>query len=415
VPSRLRICLPFFAAADLSLLCAAHLLKGASMQVSGEAPLGLLQPHTASEDNLISAARRLGSAHAWVSFAIVVGLSGLWPYVKLLATLLVVMLVDARRCAVDQGLRYLWIIEVLGKYSFADVFLTCINAVIFDISTGGKYRIMGLFNLELNMWMELQFACAALITAVTFSAFLTHWALHELHRMKSEAHVAVGHGSLDVPGVDPPSWSRYRILAAVAALCGAGLVVLGSVLPLARVERGGFLGNLIRPTDDRSLSLSVFSICSRMLHSGGSNAVSTILVVYFFALTVVAPLLEFVLLAVDAFSSRSGRIARRARMCARWAHSFGCLDVLLIVVGALVLELHTVVKFNIGDECEPFGSLMGDKTLLRLAGLGFAASTSCFDPRPSLACGSAAVLGAVALRWSAWHAHEAMHGVQKDD
>merc|ERR1719482_1458375 len=79
--------LPVLVFADLCLLLAAHMSIGATTEVDGTAPLGTLQPHTASSDNLPSAVYRLARAKAWLMVVVVALLSGLWPYLKLLGTL----------------------------------------------------------------------------------------------------------------------------------------------------------------------------------------------------------------------------------------------------------------------------------------------------------------------------------------
>mmetsp|Transcript_84574 Transcript_84574/g.217906 ORF Transcript_84574/g.217906 Transcript_84574/m.217906 type:complete len:445 (+) Transcript_84574:72-1406(+) len=416
LPHRLRVVLPALVALDAGLLLTAHVLQGASTEVNGSAPFGMLSPHTASSDNLMSAAKRLANAHAWACVAVVVGLSGLWPYMKLALTLSIVGAVDTCTIKRSRGRRLLQFLEVAGKYSFADVFLICFNFVIFDISTGGSYRILGAMSLELNMWMQLHFAPIGLIIAVTVSTFLTRWAAFEMSPREGEEKPLLASVDAGEAREPPPKRSvAMHACAMLVALVGGILLIVGAQRPMIRVERGGFLGNLIRPEEDRNQELSVMSIFAHMLAGGGAGpgAYNTILAAFWLALTVVAPLLEFVFLAADAIACRMATASWASKWTAigaEWAHSFGCVDVLLIVAAVLLLELHTVVEFNIGDECAPFESMMSNRVELTIAGLGFATSDECFTTGPSLGPGSGILAAVILFRFGAWRLNDMLRG-----
>lgn len=411
LPQRVRLGLPIFVACDLGLLVLAHVLVGAGTRVSGSAPGGSFSSQ-ASEDNLFSAAKRLWEAQAWVSVAIVVGLSGLWPYVKVLLTMLCASMVDIGRLSRKDAGYYLYILEVLGKYSFADVFLICCNCTIFNISTGGTYRILALFQLELHVWVQLHFAAVALIVAITMSACLTQWTIYEVKARSggsasNEALVLPGYGSFESAKPVTVAWS---LVMAAASICGAGLLMAGTALPIITVDRGGFLGNLIRPREDHILKLSIVSICSAMLSGGLCNA---ILGVMFFFLLVVAPLFEFAFLAADALALRyHPGWAHWTHTGAECFHSFGCVEVMLLVSFAIAHELHTVVAFNLGDQCTRYSAIMNNRPLLTIAGLGFAASPSCFDPGTEIGSGVVVLAASVACRFVAWRCNARARGDQ---
>jgi len=423
VPQRLRLGLPVLMVGNIALLVAANICVGASTEVDGHAPLGALAPHTASSDNLPSAIRRLAEARVWFMVIIVALLSGLLPYLKLLGTLMMVAFTDQGSIGKARGYQGLCVLETIGRYSFADVILICFNAVIFDISTGGEYTIMLFGGLEINMCMQIKFGAVALILAITLSTLLTHWAAFEL---------APPTPVVPVPGAaeesDPLLTSdqcadsakdmstRDSVALSLTTILGLAALIVGADVPMVVIERGGFLGNLIRPHETRDLHLSVFSMTKelfRAAHSRGGGGTTAFFGVCFVALTFVAPLVELLALLTSAVMSviarrthassrRSTRWHRMARQAAEWCHSFGCTEVLLLVCLATLFELHRVVDFNIGDECAPFAALMNNKVLLSIAGLGFAASDSCFEPVSRLRAGWWILLSVVVFRSIGW-------------
>uniref|UniRef100_A0A7S0B282 Uncharacterized protein n=1 Tax=Pyrodinium bahamense TaxID=73915 RepID=A0A7S0B282_9DINO len=417
VPTRLRLGLPLLAGANAGLLVAAHLCKGASTQVDGSAPFNLLEPHAASDDNLISAIRRLAEAHVWFMVFIVAFLSGLWPYLKLLATVGVVALTDMGRLSKGGSYNWLCALETLGKYSFADVILICFNAVIFDVSTGGPYRILLFGQLELQIYMHLKFGSVALILGVTFSALLTHWAACELSPAaapspEQEGGAGASEESPLLPDKDDTGelqqegWRWTGPATLVVACAAAAFLSIGAFMPMVFIERSGFLGKLIRPESNRNLELSILALTGDMIASAKRRNEGTVFffAVLFVVLTLVAPLLELVAVAACGVGSAWPRSPWRrwARQAAEWFHSFGCAEVLLLVCLATLFEIQTVVYFNIGEECEPFEAIMDNKALLSIAGLGFAASKECFVLTPHLRPGWYVLLTAVLLRTVAW-------------
>mmetsp|Transcript_141006 Transcript_141006/g.438355 ORF Transcript_141006/g.438355 Transcript_141006/m.438355 type:complete len:447 (+) Transcript_141006:59-1399(+) len=431
VPAHLRTGLPILVAANVALLVAAHVCKGASTQVDGHAPLGMLKPHVASDDNLISAVRRLADAHAWLMVLVVAGLSGLWPYAKLCATLAVVALTDMDRLSRQRAHDALCWLEVLGKYSFADVVLICFNAVIFEISTGGSYKILFIGTLELHLYMQLKFGSVALIVAVTLSTLLTHWAAYELGPGSAperkardlpgspdEEALALQEEGGRSPRREAFPWAG--LAAALASAGGAVLLIVGSAQPSLAVVRSGFLGKLIRPDSDQNLRMSIFSITGSMWDKGKEreDEGAVFFALLFVVLTFVVPLLELLALAgcgLAALLPKTRRAwGRGFNQTAAWLSSFGVVDVYLLVCLAVLFEIKTVVDFNIGDECKPFAPLMNNNFLLGIAGLRFAASSTCFEPRPFLLGGWWFLLVSVVLRTCAWRAASLLAAPKED-
>lgn len=427
LPLRLRVGLPVACVGVAVIFVWAHLLPGASTMLTGHAVVTDLDK-VINQDNLISAVGRLADSHAMFMAFIVAGLSGVWPYVKLALTWLVVCLTDRKRVRLASCYNFLNVLEAFGKYSFADVFLILMNLLIFDISTGGSYRILGFGQLSLHLYMDLHAASVLLIVGVLLSAVVTGWAVIEV-TMKQSGGVGdavpkdqdgerqplldedgeANRSEADLGDVAPAQAKRSRFfvpsmgLACFLALLAIALTIVGACAPYIRVERGGFLGKLIRPYETQVLELSIFSTTSALLAGDGMSQFYGVISVI---ISFVMPVIELAGIAVCTggalWKGASSRLSRLGQLAALASHSCACIDVLLLVALATLAELHTVVKFNIGAACDDFSSMISNEAILSIAGLGFAASDSCFDPTVQLQSGFWWLLASIVARTAAW-------------
>mmetsp|Transcript_53336 Transcript_53336/g.88419 ORF Transcript_53336/g.88419 Transcript_53336/m.88419 type:complete len:442 (-) Transcript_53336:25-1350(-) len=400
----------------------AHLLPGATTKTEGFAPLNDLDD-IVSQDNIVSAIQKLAGAQAWLIVIIVAGLSGIWPYLKLLGTALLVSYVESGRIQQDAGYKGLLILEALGKWSYADVFLITTNVLVFNASTGGEYRVVGFGKFAVDLYVTLHFAVLALIIAVTLSSVVTKWAIFEVSEQtqisaegQEEAGEAESRPLLDKDhGLGDNTltlgwartltekeipWVSCGCLAFAAMLC----TIIGACVPYMQVVRAGFLGKLIRPEEDQVLNISIFSTARKLAEGDGMHKMFAILGLVF---SFLMPMLEVAGLAACAISALqiggvSAKVFRYGRVAADICHSFACVDVLLIVALATIAQLHTVVDFNIGDSCTSFGGIMSNNVLMTVAGLGFAVSDKCFEPLPGLQSGFFWLLASVVFRFGAW-------------
>lgn len=418
---RVNLGLPLACFGIAVLFVLAHLLTGATTKTEGYAPLKDLD-ETLSQDNIVSAIQKLAGANAWLILIVVAGLSGIWPYLKLLGTTLLVSYVESGRIQQDSGYKGLLILEAFGKLSYADVFLITTNVLIFKTSTGGAYRVVGFGKFALDMYITLHFAVLALIIAVTLSSLVTKWAIHEVNGQiqisaegQEEAREAeskpllekdhgLGDNNLMLGGArtltqrETP-WVVCACLVFASMFC----TTVGAFAPYMQVVRSGFLGKLIRPEEDQVLNISIFSTAKRMLEG---DPIHQILALLGFVFSFLMPMLELAGLAACAIGALqigvSAKLFRRGRVAADIFHSFACIDVLLIVALATMAQLHTVVDFNIGDSCDSFGVIMNNNVIMTAAGLGIAVSDKCFEPLPSLQGGFFWLLASVVFRFGAW-------------
>jgi len=382
-----------------TLLLYSHLMVGAVTMMDGQAPPPGISRAAADEATLVSAISDLAQSGAYMFMFFVAILSGLWPYGKLLGTVLVSRLVCRGSLPRRQARIDLEWLEVVGKWSFADVILLCLDMVFFNIITETHTTLVGPLRIEL--WFEPRFPAFALIAAITSSSILTHWVVTQLAPSVSQSGNTAGEQSpllirepeedqvtrlgmttslLD-GSTDPQKAARIAAMA-VASCAAAMFHIAGMFLPLIWVERTGFLGKLLAE-EQRDIDLSVVGITLRMWQIAGDSDHSASLLTHIFAvvfaiLCFASPLLELLLMALSAVASGIDEAWSSCfRTFAGWVRSFACADVLLLVTLACVVDLQRVVAFNVGDQCKSFGTLMSNHLLMQTLGLGTASSSDC--------------------------------------
>jgi len=381
-----------------SLLVYSHLMTGAVAMIDGQAPPPGITRSVANEATLISAIAELAQSGAYMFMFFVSILSGLWPYGKLLGTVLVTRLVTCDSLSRRQARIDLEWLEVVGKWSFADVILLSLDIVFFRIITDTHITLAGPLRVEL--WMEPRFPAFALIAAVSSSSILTHWVVTQLAFSQSGAR-AGEQAPLLIQGPEgdpvaslpmtatllnrsshPQKGARFAAVA-IASCAAATFHIAGMFLPLIWVQRSGFLGKLLAE-DDRDISVTVVGMTLRMWQMAsdvGHQSAPLLLksfAVAFVILCFVAPLLELLLMALAAATSNIDEAwSNYFRTGVGWTRSFACADVLLLVTLACAYDLQKVVAFNVGSQCESFDAMMSNRMLMQTLGLGAAASTDC--------------------------------------
>jgi len=418
VPSHLRFMLPFLVAADVSLLLCGHLCIGSIVRLEGYAPFDKIQSHDVSQANLIHAAHELANAHAWVAVFVVAAVSGIWPYIKLFLTLVIVRQVDVGSLDKETGQAALTHLAAAGKWSFADIFLIAVNILIFDISTD-EYKVAVFFKLKVDIFVKLKFGAFALTAALTFSTLLTHWAaaclrdpiptaeeLADDPRPTSELEPLLpASNGAEIGGAHRSVWRpRERLQAILVAAAALVCLLCGVMLPLIHINREGFLGNLIR--EGKDLDLSVLSTAQGLQHLSKTREqpLLQVFTVVFLAFTFVLPLIELVLLTTSLAlaACQQPRLSFGFRNSAEFCSELACSDVLLLIIIITATQLRTIVEYNLQDECADIRSFIEGGPALTISGLGMAADKDCLRLVPILRNGWWLLLISMLLRCDAW-------------
>jgi len=374
------------------LLIVSHLSIGNVSMAEGHAPLNILKPHEVTSDNLFTAIQRLVNSGTWFLVFVVAIMSGLWPYVKIFGTLLIVLLADRQIVSPRMAQTTLGHLETFGKWSFADIVLLSINCACFDIETPSYNMPIG-GDLKVVIYMSVRFGALGLMLAIIFSMILTTWAKSELeiHEPASEPLVAI----------DPLLPKKWALRGVCSGFVASVLVVVGSCVPVIHVVRTGFLANIM-DEKDRESDLSLMGIALSMDAHPSPTALALSIIA--FSVAFVAPLCEALFLTAGCAASLRDRPANVASAVtlAEWCSSFDTLDVFLIVSVVQIFEIEKAVHFNIGPECKNFKGLMNNEALLGVAGLGDAVASECFGISTSLAVGFWILLAAVLFRTIAW-------------
>lgn len=413
LPARLRWLLPLLAAANVVFLVVGAIGVGTRVRLEGYAPLGLITAHDVQEVSLVSSMRGLYEAKAWLLLFAVGLMSGLWPYVKVLSTWLCVQLVDVGSLTKRSGYQKLELLEALGKWSFADINILCLNAIIFDISTD-EYTVLVFFKLRIDVYWKYSMPLFLLVGALSMSTFLTYWAIVELAPSQkaysdSESAPLVDAESLKQNETHPVSicWRALR------GICFGGLapalLCVAATMPMIVVRRGGFLANLIPEANDRGLDrdlpLSLWSVFDMLneLASFRQQSLLVYLSILWLLLNFICPLLELVLLSISYLvTDFHWKFSRCCRWAAECASGFSCLEVMLVSVIFTSIELPQVVNHQIAGECSSLKEIYEGGLVLSMSGLGMAASPYCYSLEGSYQLGFALMVVVVMLRSLAW-------------
>lgn len=426
IPLRLFWGLPPLIVANLVLLVMGHACLGTMIRLEGYAPADKITSHDLAGENMVSAAKKLAEARAWVAVFAVAIMSGLWPYFKLVTTQLIVLLLQFKKIGKDEGYFVLATLGWLGKWSFTDITLLSVNILIFDISTD-RYRVMAFFFMKIDIFMKMQFGAFALTVALIMSAFLTHWAALEVApRLRYESQNALEDDAVCAEGAAEtclesaeivPRSEKAGLTPAFAAAPGffisfiaLALLCYGSNQTMLHIDRDGFLGKLIR--ERRDLELSIFSIPSMLnyLAEFRSQRLYKLFAWVFLSISFIAPFLELVFLCCSLIvSSFSGKLSRWSRRCAEAAQAFSCVELALLVSLIFLVQLRTIVQFNIATECEDLRGTISSGPKMTIVGIGMAADQDCLRLVPSLCSGWWMLLVSVLLRVDAWRRLDELH------
>jgi len=389
------------AAGTIAMLLVAHGCIGARMRIDGTAPMGQLEPHEISADNLLSAAEKLHNASSWLMLAVVLGLSGAWPYVKVLVTCLLLFLASRGTTSRSRAHTALTVLEILGKWSMSDIYLATLNSSIFLIQTA-SYSLAGFGSLQISLTLQLCLAPVLLGLAVLASMLLTSCAKHHLEAEPDFAALTDRRLLADPSLSQKQAESREPSFRVFFAVGGLAALVPGVVLPAISVQRSGFLGRLIG--ENSEVRVSCVSLAASAAGAGGNSAGGFVLLVFILFTLVVIPIVEMLLLIASGVcaSFRVYHASHKCRVAASWCYAFSCIEVYMAICLVLMKELVVGIKFNLGSECDAFKSMMDNKQLLDMVGLGFARSSQCFLVDVRLQSGFWALAAWLACRAAAW-------------
>lgn len=302
---------------------------------------------------LVSSLRHFWSSRAY-ALATLIGLfSGVWPYVKCFA-MLIMWFVPASEPVRGRGLHW---IDLLGKWSLIDSFFLCLMAVGFGFDT--ELELLGM-GIQVSIMVRPGWGVYSFVIATIWSLFTSHYLSH-LHRHAMERRTWSSaflesmseppHESL-VNRTYAPMERRRRFkclwLGSVAVwvvlLTALGVTLAGQLSPTFRFTFSG-LAQLILTPEKQVTDYSMVSIGAKIPHAareGGylaGEGWNWFLCAQFFALAFIIPLLRLALLMVLWSVPMTLKTTKRLYSLATILSAWSALDVFLVSIVAAVLEI----------------------------------------------------------------------------
>lgn len=294
-----------------------------------------------------------GSGGAWLIAILVIGLSGVWPFVKL-GMLLYAWLAPASMLQMSRRSEMLIFLDEYGKYSLVDSWLAILALCAFDIKWSSD-------DVAINVTPVPMLPFFTFVIASVLSLILGHIATVFNRRALAAADTPVRSLSRELR--DEERLILFRVMPSGEAFLLLGLSIFTALaLPVACIltsieyEVSGVLAELLLTEEEMNLSYSLVSLghflTAGFEASSGLRAVQVI----FFAFTLAIPwalsavLLALLLLPLSKLSQ--SRLLKVCHVLDAWA----AFDVFVVAVVVANFEFWLLTQFlmyhdNIATAC----------------------------------------------------------------
>ena len=299
--------------------------------------------------------------------SIIAILSGAWPYIKLLS-MLFMWYIPGHREAQRRGL---WWLDVLGKWSFVDLFFMVITTTSFKLESNMKA-----FNTPMKIGVEVASGFYVFMFAAVLSLLVTDimvWLLMydtdssydaeymsllddtATQRERSDTKTRGGAKRsvvfAELSGSETTRLVRMAVVSAVCVATGA-FGIYGAFTETFTLHYGGFLFNTtipnfpIVPSHAASVNFSIVDLGTKLpasVWNPGAWGVYTIVAVYLLLAVIVPfliPILTLVLWVVPMWPKEQRNIHHALQFFTAW----GSIDVMLLGILAARVELNTLVQ-----------------------------------------------------------------------
>ena len=364
-----RVFVPLAIVADIACFIAANILYAAEekFEVDGPPPSFNISATTVFNFNLGDSVHLMWTSGAKFIASIIAILSGAWPYAKLLSMLFMWFIPGKR----STQTRMLWWLDVLGKWSFIDLFVMVIMTTSFKLSSNMKA-----FNTPMKIGCEVTDGFYVFMVAAILSLLVTDmmvWLLmydsdasyddeynslldsdlsaRERSRAKSMGGTRRSLLAMDIAGSSAAKLVRCIAVSAVCIVTGV-LGLYGAFVPSFQLHYGGFLFNTtipnfpIVPSHPSDVNFTIVDLGTKLPSSvwnAGASGVYVITAVYITLAVIIpfiVPVLTLVLWAVPMYPVEQRRIRKALQFFTAW----GSIDVMLLGIIAARVELNTLVQ-----------------------------------------------------------------------
>jgi len=354
--------------------------------------------------SLANTIRDMWNAKIYPLFFLVLIMSGVWPYMKLLM-MLGSWILPTGFLSPETRETLLLTLDSLGKFALVDTYLFVIFMVAF------RYHANLSDQLAIDVYVSPETGFYTFLAATCFSLLVGHFMVYS-HRISELQHFT-SRGDTAVFGLqesvlshsftvhDRTSGEERRLHFSLAfkafvvstALVAAGLLGIGITRKSFKFEIGGIAGDLLG--DERIQYYSLLSLGSSLrtgVRDAGSLGVLVLESTYYFY-AVATPFACLFLLLGLLVCPMTLRMQRYVLALAEIANAWSAVEVFVVSIIASLLEISTFATFIIGNKCDLIDDVL--KTYFGSA-LDSDTDATCFTVRSSVE-DSAAFLVAGAL------------------
>uniref|UniRef100_A0A7S1FUD1 Uncharacterized protein n=1 Tax=Corethron hystrix TaxID=216773 RepID=A0A7S1FUD1_9STRA len=353
--SRILLCATILGA--IALFTVSNSVVGGSVvaRIEGRLPGSDASVHTFSfyDCSLVITVRDMWQAGVYPLSVLILLLSGVWPYVKLLL-MLYTFVAPLEICSRERRESIMMWLDMLGKYSLLDVYVLVVTMVAFfyhfDFGEWGK--------TDIYVAPKPGFFC--FLTATIVSLIVGHIILF-LHRRSithqknptraHEGRSAMCNHFFVQHKVCLTSLSKFLVLASFLFL--AVLLSFGVLQECFQFKLGGAAALVL---EDRAFSLISLGLAIPSIdeHKTGLMVIK----VTYFMFALVMPFLCLLLLFVCFFVPLRPKTQQLAFFLAEMANAWAALEVFVFSMFAALLQLEQFAQFLVGDYCDAIDPIL---------------------------------------------------------
>uniref|UniRef100_A0A7S1FVQ9 Uncharacterized protein n=1 Tax=Corethron hystrix TaxID=216773 RepID=A0A7S1FVQ9_9STRA len=350
--SRILLCITFFSAIVLFII--SNIAIGGSVQarIEGGFPGADTFMHTLTFDNfsLITTVRDMWNAGVYPLSILILLLSGVWPFVKLLL-MFYTCVAPLQICSKERRESILTWLDILGKYSLLDAYVLVLAMVAFyyhfDFGEWGK--------ADIYVAPKPGFYCflAATIISLTLGHIILFFHRRSVIHQKDPTRSVISNHFFVQQKICLTSLSKYMVLISIIIL--ALLLAFGVFQECFHFEvRGAAALVLENPSPTYSLISLGLAIPSIDGHTTGLMVIK----VTYFLFALVMPFLCLLLLFVCFFVPLRPKTQQLAFVLAEMTNSWAALEVFVFSMFAAFVQLEQFAQFIVGGYCGEIDAIL---------------------------------------------------------
>lgn len=361
-----RQAVPVFIVGTIVLLLSSNISSGATVDLdvawNEKREINLPAMFTFS---LLNTARDMWQAGIYPLFFLVLIMSGIWPYAKLLL-MLVAWISPTTLLKPRTRERLLLALDALGKFALIDFLLFVLMMVAF------RYHLDVTETLSLDVYVSPETGFYSFLAATCISLVLGHFLVY-CHRQSEMRHLSPRQSALHLQeSVLHHSYivgytnegehrlklsRRFRGFLLFATAFAALLLSIGISLKSFKFEIGGIAGDMLGDHSTSRYSLVSLGASLRRSVKDPSVGIAVLQVTYYFY-AVVMPFVCLSLLVVLLLCPLTLPTQRRVLAMAEIANAWSAIEVFVIAIIASLLEISTFASFIVGDRCDLISKIL---------------------------------------------------------